>query len=232
MGDNHIIIVTGASSGLGLATANSLLGQNFDVIGIDQHSTKILHTAYTHLEMDLAQFNEELIRTELIGGDWFGFIHCAGISLGGKLDSLSIEDWNRSIDVNVTSAMRICQLAESEMMDGGRIVLVGSPVGIAGANKPSYAASKAALHGLTMSVSRQLGKRGICVNTVLPGPMITGMTNDWSQEKRLRIAEETRLNRLAKPDDVAHVMVQMMGEKLSYMSASIVDMTCGSMYGH
>lgn len=232
MGDNHIIIVTGASSGLGLATANSLLGQNFDVIGIDQHSTKILHTAYTHLEMDLAQFNEELIRTELIGGDWFGFIHCAGISLGGKLGSLSIENWNRSIDVNVTSAMRICQLAESEMMDGGRIVLVGSPVGIAGANKPSYAASKAALHGLTMSISRQLGKRGICVNTVLPGPMITGMTNDWSQEKRLRIAEETRLNRLAKPDDIAHVMVQMMGKKWSYMSASVVDMTCGSMYGH
>jgi len=232
VGDNHIIIVTGASSGLGLATANSLLGQNFDVIGIDQHSTKILHTAYTHLEMDLAQFNEELIRTELIGGDWFGFIHCAGISRGGKLGSLSIEDWNRSIDVNVTSAMRICQLAESEMMDGGRIVLVGSPVGIAGANKPSYAASKAALHGLTMSVSRHLGKRGICVNTVLPGPMITGMTNDWSQEKRLRIAEETRLNRLAKPDDIAHVMVQMMGKKWSYMSASVVDMTCGSMYGH
>ena len=83
-----------------------------------------------------------------------------------------------------------------------------------------------------MSVSRQLGKRGICVNTVLPGPMITGMTKDWSEEKRVRIAEETRLNRLAKPEDVAHVMVQMMGEKWSYMSASIIDMTCGSMYGH
>ena len=232
MENHHTIIVTGASSGLGLATANSLLGQNFDVIGIDQHSTKILHSAYTHLEMDLAQFNEELIRTELIGGDWFGFIHCAGISQGGKLDSLSIEDWNRSIDVNVTSAMRICQLADLHMRDGGRIVLVGSPVAFAGANKPSYAASKAALHGLTMSISRQLGKRGICVNTVLPGPMITGMTSDWSDEKRNRIAQETRLNRLAKPEDIAHVMVQMMGEKWSYMSASIIDMTCGSMFGH
>ena len=94
--------------------------------------------------------------------------------------------------------MRICQLADSQLMDGGRIVLVGSPVAFAGANKPSYAASKAALHGLTMSVSRQLGKRGICVNTVLPGPMITGMTSDWSDEKRSRIAQETRLNRLAK----------------------------------
>ena len=227
-----MILVTGTSSGLGQATANSLLNQNFHVIGIDQLPSKIQHDTYTHLEMDLAQFDADLILNELIDGNWFGFIHCAGISQGSKLDSLSIEDWNRSIDVNVTSAMRICQLADSHMMDGGRIVLVGSPVAFAGANKPSYAASKAALHGLTMSVSRQLGKRGICVNTVLPGPMITGMTNDWSEEKRVRIAEETRLNRLAKPEDIAHVLVQMMGEKWSYMSASIVDMTCGSMYGH
>jgi NAD(P)-dependent dehydrogenase (short-subunit alcohol dehydrogenase family) len=232
MEDNHIILVTGTSSGLGLATANSLLSQNFSVIGIDQRSTRIQNTAYTHLEMDLAQFDANLILNELTDRNWFGFIHCAGISQGSRLDTLSIEDWNRSIDVNVTSAMRICQLADSRMIDGGRIVLVGSPVAFAGANKPSYAASKAALHGLTMSVSRQLGKRGICVNTVLPGPMITGMTNDWSEEKRVRIAEETRLNRLAKPEDIAHVMVQMMGEKWSYMSASIVDMTCGSIYGH
>tara|TARA_Y100001954_G_scaffold190493_1_gene204632 strand:+ start:5085 stop:5783 length:699 start_codon:yes stop_codon:yes gene_type:complete len=232
MDDNHIILVTGTSSGLGLATANLLLNQNFNVIGIDQYSTRIQHTAYTHLEMDLAQFDANLILNELTDRNWSGFIHCAGISQGSKLDSLSIEDWNRSIDVNVTSAMRICQLADSHMIDGGRIILVGSPVAFAGANKPSYAASKAALHGLTMSVSRQLGKRGICVNTVLPGPMITGMTKDWSEEKRVRIAEETRLNRLAKPEDVAHVMVQMMGENWSYMSASIIDMTCGSMYGH
>ena len=106
--------------------------------------------------------------------------------------------------------MRICQIADSHMMDGGRIVLVGSPVAFAGANKP-LCRIESTLRGLTMSVSRQLGKRGICVNTVLPGPMITGMTNDWSEENA-RIAEETRLNRLAKPEDIAHVMVQMMGE--------------------
>ena len=232
MENHHTIIVTGASSGLGLATANSLLGQNFDVIGIDQFPTKIQHNAYTHLEMDLAQFDADLILNELTDGNWFGFIHCAGISQGSKLGSLSIEDWNHSIEVNVTSAMRICQLADLHMMDGGRIVLVGSPVAFAGANKPSYAASKAALHGLTMSVSRQLGKRDICVNTVLPGPMITGMTSDWPDEKRVRIAQETRLNRLAKPEDIAYVMAQMMGEKWSYMSASLVDLTCGSLYGH
>lgn len=232
MTDKNVVLVTGTSSGLGEATADLLLKQNFCVIGIDRLSKKIQHNAYTHLEMDLAQFDADLILNELTDGNWFGFIHCAGISLGSRLDSLSIEDWNHSIEVNVTSAMRICQLADSQMMDGGRIVLVGSPVAFAGANKPSYAASKAALHGLTMSVSRQLGKRGICVNTVLPGPMITGMTSDWSDEKRNRIAQETRLNRLAKPEDIAHVMAQMMGEKWTYMSASLVDLTCGSLYGH
>lgn len=227
-----LVIVTGSSSGLGLATVKLLLDSSFKVVGIDCNSSKIQDTAYTHIKLDLASLSLGLIKQEIANQNWFGFIHCAGISQGAKIKSLTIEDWNRSMDVNVTSAMLICQLAESSMMDGGRIVLVGSPVAFAGANKPSYAASKAALHGLTMSVSRQVGERGICVNTVLPGPMISGMTADWSEEKRGKIAEETRLNRLAKPEDIAHVMVQMMGEKWTFMSASIVDMTCGSMYGH
>ena len=136
------------------------------------------------------------------------------------------------MQVNVTSAMLICQLADELMVDNGRIILVSSPVAITGARKPSYAASKAALHGLTMSVSRSFGKRGICVNTVLPGPMITGMTNDWPVQRRASIASETRLNRLAKPEDVAYVITQMLDGKWSYMSSSIVDLTCGSLYGH
>ena len=80
MEDNHIILVTGTSSGLGLATASSLLNQNFSVIGIDQRSTRIQNTAYTHLEMDLAQFDANLILNELTDRNWSGFIHCAGIS--------------------------------------------------------------------------------------------------------------------------------------------------------
>ena len=82
-----------------------------------------------------------------------------------------------------------------------------------------------------MSVSRQLG------NVASASTPCFQALDYWDDQrlvrrKRVRIAEETRLNRLAKPEDIAHVMVQMMGEKWSYMSASIVDMTCGSMYGH
>ena len=227
-----ILLVSGASSGLGKATSEKALEEGFNVIGIDISPSAIEHENYTHLLIDLSKLNLEVLRKHLGNEEWYGFVHCAGISIGSTIEEITIEDWNQSMEVNVTSAMLICQLADELMVDNGRIILVSSPVAIAGARKPSYAASKAALHGLTMSVSRSFGKRGICVNTVLPGPMITGMTNDWPVEKRASIASETRLNRLAKPEDVAYVITQMLDKKWSYMSSSIVDLTCGSLYGH
>ena len=83
-----------------------------------------------------------------------------------------------------------------------------------------------------MSVSRDLGKRNILVNTILPGPMMTGMTEDWSQEKIDRISKETRLNRLCEPIEVANVINFLLSNKSSFMTASIVDMTAGSLFGH
>jgi NAD(P)-dependent dehydrogenase (short-subunit alcohol dehydrogenase family) len=83
-----------------------------------------------------------------------------------------------------------------------------------------------------MSVSRDLGKRNILVNTILPGPMMTGMTEDWSQEKIDRISKETRLNRLCEPIEVANVINFLLSNQSSFMTASIVDMTAGSLFGH
>ena len=83
-----------------------------------------------------------------------------------------------------------------------------------------------------MSVSRDLGKRNILVNTILPGPMMTGMTEDWSQEKIDRISTETRLNRLCEPMEVANVINFLLSNQSSFMTASIVDLTAGSLFGH
>ena len=85
MNEVQLLIVTGSSSGLGLATSKQLLEQNFHVMGIDKDPPTIQDTAYTHLEMDLAQFDADLILNELTDGNWFGFIHCAGISQGQSL---------------------------------------------------------------------------------------------------------------------------------------------------
>ena len=84
---------------------------------------------------------------------------------------------------------------------------------------------RAALHGLTMSISRQLGKRDICVNTVLPGPMIRYQR---LVRRNAYVSLKKPFESSCKTEDIAHVMAQMT-RKWSYMSASIIDMTCGSM---
>ena len=226
------VIVSGTSSGLGRATANALLIAGYEVIGIARTMIDHVNPNYTHVCLDLADFDAAELMIYIKAENWYGMVHCAGVSQGARLGELSIEAWQISIDTNVTSALKLCQLAHRHMMDGGRILLVGSPVGIAGANKPSYAASKAALHGLTMSASKSLGVRSITVNTILPGPMITGMTEDWSPERRAQIASGTRLQRLADPEEIAGMIRAMLDQEWSYMSAALVDLTCGSLYGH
>ena len=119
MGGSHenTVIVTGTSSGLGLATAKQLLSENYVVIGIDKVTNKVQHKNYHHLEVDLSQLNTEVIKNAIAGKQWYSFIHCAGVSLGNKIGDLMIDDWNYSIEVNVTSAMRLCQLADKLMND-------------------------------------------------------------------------------------------------------------------
>lgn len=230
------VIVTGSASGLGKATALRLLAAGYRVIGIDVQppSTDCLeHEHFFAVTADLGSDDFEAMVAPLINAHgYYALVYCAGISHGGRLDSVTDEEWSRSIDVNLTPAFKLCRMADSHMVDGGRIVLVNSPVSLLGANKPSYAASKAGLHGLMMSVSRHLGKRQIQANTILPGPMITGMTDDWSEEKRSSIAAATHLGRLCLPEEVANVIEFMLGPSCTFLAASVIDMTSGSMYGH
>ena len=157
-----------------------------------------------------------------------------GVSRGGGLNELKDDDWHHAFEVNVTPAMRLTRaLAPLLQARGqGSIVNVGSPVGVVGARKPQYAASKAALHGLTMSCARALGKDGVRVNLLLPGPTITRMTEDWSAAQREAVAQGSALKRLCKVEEVAATIAFLLGPDSSYLTASVLDMTAGSMMGH
>lgn len=231
---SNIVIVTGCSSGLGLATSIELVSEGYHVVGIDvQPSPQEASPLFEFHSLDLSGTirNEEfqnIIQDRAI----HALVCCAGVSKGAKLSELTDEDWAFSLQVNLTSVMQLCRSTTNHLVDGGRIVLIGSPVSIAGAKKPSYAASKAGLHGLTMSISRELGPRQILVNTILPGPMITGMTSDWSEKRRESIAQETRLARLCEPVEVARMIKFLLSKDCTYLTASMIDMTAGSLFGH
>lgn len=237
--NNKTIIITGSAGGMGRTCCEYLSELGLHILAIDNHIGRlqaITGENITRLSVDLSDDNlVEKVKEKLthLPPVW-GLVNLAGISLGDKLNSLSLEDWQRSFDVNVTPVLRLTQLVAPLMRQsgGGSIVNVSSPVGYIGARKPSYASSKSALHGLTVSCARNLGADNIRVNLLLPGTTITEMTKDWSEERQAMIAKESLLGRLCTPQEIAECIAFLLSEHSRYMTGSILDMTCGSMWGH
>lgn len=235
------LVVTGAAGGMGASTCAALAQQGDCVLALDSNAAALHHLVQSHahitpLAVDLAQPDLPEQVLEQLGSlpPVAGLVNMAGISLGNVIDSLDDADWNRSFAVNVTPAMRLTRaLAQPlRLLGGGSIVNVGSPVGHIGARKPSYAASKAALIGLTMSCARNLGPDNIRVNLLLPGTTITGMTQDWDEERRTAIAQGNFLKRLCTPQEIANVVAFLLSDTSSYVTGSVIDMTAGGMWGH
>lgn len=236
---NLTIIVTGAAGGMGRTCCQYFADLGWSVLAIDHNQPRLQqfnHPRITTLCVDLAsiKFIEQVEQKLASLPTVWGLINLAGISKGADVEHLALDDWQRSFDVNVTPAFKLIQLVTPIMQrnGGGSIVNVSSPVGYIGARKPSYAASKAALHGLTMSCARNLGQYGIRVNLLLPGTTITEMTKDWSAERQTAIANESLLKRLCTPQEIAESLAFLLSEHSRYITGSILDMTCGSMWGH
>jgi NAD(P)-dependent dehydrogenase (short-subunit alcohol dehydrogenase family) len=238
---SRTLIVTGAAGGMGAATCLTLEAQGAEVIAIDANAAALQQLAADGarihpLPIDLAAPELiERIETLLAGlPPLAGIVHMAGISFGSPIEQLDDEAWERSFAVNVTPAMRLIRALAPQLRQrgGGSIVNVGSPVGLIGARKPSYAASKGALHGLTMSCARNLGPDGIRVNLLLPGTTITGMTQDWDEARRAEVAQGNFLKRLCTPQEIAHVVAFLLSDASSYVTGSVIDMTAGGLWGH
>lgn len=238
-----LVLVTGADGGIGSATCRVLLERGWRVAGVERSTGDSAltrdnksHPHYRTIQMDLrSPTMVEEIQEALAGVKVLhGLVNVAGISLGNSIEALTDKDWEESFAVNVSAPMKLSRglapmLAES---GAGSIVNIGSPVGITGARKPSYAASKSALQGLTMSLARNLGPKNVRVNLVLPGTTITPMTEDWPQEKREAIAEENFLGRLFEPEETARVIAFLLSGDSSCITGSVLDLTAGALWGH
>lgn len=233
------LVLTGANGGMGYACGQHFLALGWHVLAIDHFSQGVKQApsaAYRPLacdvrDPDLCHHVEQALASM---PPVQALVNLVGCSVGNRIESLTDEDWDQAFAINVTPAMQLIRLLAPQLkaQGGGSIVNVGSPVGIIGARKASYAASKAALQGLTMACARNLGPDNIRVNLVLPGPTITGMTEDWDAAKRQAIAQSCFLQRLCTPEDIAKAIGFLVGPDSACMTGSILDLTGGSLYGH
>ena len=158
----------------------------------------------------------------------------AGITRDGLLATMKEEDWDQVMAVNLKGAFNCIKAGCRPMMKQrwGRIIIITSVVGFAGnAGQANYSASKAGLVGLTRSSARELASRGITVNCVAPGYIVTEMTSELTEAVREKLLSEIPLGILGEPEDVAGAVTYLASDEARYVTGQTIHVNGGMFMG-
>ena len=242
--ESKLVLVTGASRGIGAAIADSLGGTGLKVIG-----TATSHEGAEAISSRFAERNIEGRGMVLNVNDGDSvdrlleevtqandvpviLINNAGITRDNLLMRMSEEEWSTVIDTNLNSIFRLTKACLRGMTKAkwGRIVNIGSIVGSMGnAGQSNYAATKAAIVGFTRALAKEIGSRNITVNTVSPGFIDTEMTRVLPEEQKQLMLKSIPLARFGEPEEIAGVVSFLVSEAGSYITGENIHVN-GGMY--
>lgn len=238
-----VAVVTGGSRGIGRACAEALAAGGWQVaVGYRTSDTDAKETldaieraggrgSIVHVDaLDEASVNEAFKEISETLGLVTGLVNNAGYSKDGLLIRYPMEEYERTIDTNVRGAFLCTKAALRGMLRArwGRIVNMSSAVALHGnPGQTAYAASKSALVGITKSLAREVGPKGITVNAVCPGLLDTDMTSHLTNQARAYYLDQTPLGRTAKLEEVANVVRFLMSEEASYVNGVVLPVDGG-----
>lgn len=153
-------------------------------------------------------------------------VNNAGVTQDGLLIRMNEEQWDEVLNANLKSAFNYSKHVSQHMIARryGTIINLSSVVGIFGnAGQCNYAASKGAINAFTKSLSKELGARGVRVNGIAPGFILTEMTQELPEELRAQYLKDIALRRLGTPEDVANLAVFLASDKASYITGEIIN---------
>jgi NAD(P)-dependent dehydrogenase (short-subunit alcohol dehydrogenase family) len=203
-----VVVVTGVSSGIGEAAARRLLDDDWAVIGISRRRPNLSHPDLTWVKADLLKpAVVETVAADL--PDPTAVVHAAGILRSAHLGTLDPETLDAMWRLHVDVPSRLVNALAGRLADGGRIVLLGSRTSTGVAGKSQYAATKAALDGLSRSWAMELAPRQITVNVVAPGPTQTPMLADPGRAATPPALP--RLGRFIDPAEIADLVAFLLG---------------------
>ena len=238
--ENEVVLVTGASRGIGRAIAETLAAAGATVVGTatsEGGAEKI--TEYLSSKggkgMCLNVADDASIKdvTKAIA-DEFGaisiLVNNAGITRDNLLMKMKDDQWNDIIQTNLTSIFKLSKAVVRSMMKArkGRIINIASVVGLTGnPGQTNYSAAKAGILGFSKSLAREIGSRGITVNTVAPGFIDTDMTRELPEEQRAALISQIPLEKLGDPQDIANAVAFLASPEASYITGETINVNGG-----
>ena len=241
---DEIVLVTGASRGIGKAIALELGARGATVIGTATSEKGARGISETLAENSVSGSGRVLNVTDpdSIGAlikamqDDYGaptvLVNNAGITRDNLLLRMRDDEWDDVIQTNLTSAFRMSKACLRGMMKArhGRIISITSVIAATGnPGQANYAATKAGVIGFTKSLAREIGSRGITVNTVAPGFIDTDMTRALPEGQRVKLLEQIPLARLGDVEDIAHAVAFLASSEASYITGETLHVN-GGMY--
>ena len=251
--EGAVAIVTGAASGMGRATAMLFADEGARVVVVDLGAERVaavvdrindVHGPERAIGVecdvaDHAQLRAVVERTVAWGGRLDIVVNNAGVSLvtSALQDEAEFEDnWARTLDINLTAHARLIRLALPHLVESGagRVVNIASTESIvATAGLAAYAASKAGVTGLTRSLAVELGRHGVTVNCICPGPIDTGMTAAIPDDAKATYARRrVPVRRYGLPEEVAHMTLNLCLPASGFVNGATIPVDGGMTVRH
>jgi 3-oxoacyl-[acyl-carrier protein] reductase len=242
--NGQIVLVTGASRGIGQAIALTLGGAGATVIGTATSEEGADNISKIFSESDIlgkgmklnVTDNDQITSVLKSITDEFGsvdiLVNNAGITRDNILVRMKEEEWDDIINTNLSSVYRMSKAVLRGMIKkrSGRIISITSVVGVMGnAGQSNYAAAKAGIIGFTKSLAREVGVRGITVNAIAPGFIETDMTDNLPEDQKEALASQIPMGRLGTVEEVAQAVLFLAGDTGSYITAQTLHIN-GGMY--
>jgi 3-oxoacyl-[acyl-carrier protein] reductase len=240
--ENKVAIITGGADGIGKAAALRFAEEGAKVIIWDLNEDKGLEVVKeiknngseaVFYKVNTALFDEVLQATEAVlkkMGTIHILINNAGITRDSTLKKMTVESWQQVIDVNLTGVFNCIKAVSPVMTENtyGRIINTSSVVALYGNfGQTNYVASKAALIGMTKTLAKELGRKGITVNAVAPGFIATEMVAKMPENVLSSMRDKTPVGRLGKPEEIAAAYLFLASDEAAFINGTVLSVDGG-----